>query len=468
MASIQPTTGILEPIRKQCLTWNTILGELIDNSFDAGAKRVEIVFDGKHLTVQDDGHGCPDVLQMLRIGGRQQHAATRLGRYGIGAKDAMISAADGVHIVSVCNGMKQTAGANWKQLERRGSWDIEDPSNVPTTDPSGTRIIMTQLRSDRLRSSDRLIHSLSVQYSPAISSGRQIVLKPSSRAHAVTVPLFRMPTLEHQVTKEFTVGGRLVNVSIGIVPDGHVVEHSGLMVAYDFRVILSGFRKGFGDKPTPGLFGIVSLGDGWELTKNKNNIAGNLDALGDAIYEHCRDTIDAASRRHETIVFSDVEKDVNRILEDLMADSGKPNRKAKRKPKENESGAIIPMSSGRRHHRAESTQDGSTFSEGITRKGGLRVSWESRGNPGPASVFQDGVVYLNRDIPIVAEAANDKKALAIHAIYAAAAHLASAGNQREFFGEAETLVSRMAAAAGRLLSGLGRTEESDALSAEVG
>ena len=59
MASISPQTAVIEGLRQQKFQWSTILGELIDNAFDAGANRVETLFDRKERTVKDDGGARP-------------------------------------------------------------------------------------------------------------------------------------------------------------------------------------------------------------------------------------------------------------------------------------------------------------------------------------------------------------------------------------------------------------------------
>jgi hypothetical protein len=458
MADIGPKTGMLESMRKQSLQWHIILGELIDNAFDAGAKRVSVSFDSKKLEVIDDGKGCSDVLKMVTIGDREDHKTTRLGRYGIGAKDASISAADAISITSCCNGVERFLSVNWRDLEKTGDWVISDPTETPVDSPSGTRIVMMPIRTERVKNIDSLIRMLSITYTPAIRSGRQIIFKSSRKSSPIAIAEFKTPPLENQVTCNFDINGKDVHVTMGLVPQGHTIERSGLMVSYDFRVIMQGQRIGLGDKPTPGLFGWVELGKGWELTKNKDNISGSLADLDEAIYSHCRSTIEAASKRHETIRFSEVEDGINRLLDEFAAAGMPPNRKAKRAPRTHATGAILPMASERRHKRAAVTQPGATFTDATGRKKGLKVSFQSMGASGKASVFQDGIVYLNSDIPAIASAATDKKAIATHAVYAAATWLAMHNHQLSLFEGCENIFDRMAQAAGNLLGGLNLSE----------
>ena len=88
---LSPKTEILTALSQQNLKWEIVLAELVDNSLDAGASRVDIrLGPGKSLSIKDDGVGCKDIAVMVRPGDRQVHETTSLGRYGIGLKDAAL------------------------------------------------------------------------------------------------------------------------------------------------------------------------------------------------------------------------------------------------------------------------------------------------------------------------------------------------------------------------------------------
>ena len=58
--NIGPTPEILKALKQNGgMPWLVVLGELIHNSFDAGAKQVVVtVGPGKRIVVADDGNGC--------------------------------------------------------------------------------------------------------------------------------------------------------------------------------------------------------------------------------------------------------------------------------------------------------------------------------------------------------------------------------------------------------------------------
>ncbi len=89
--NIQPKPAMLDSKRNANMGWPIALSELIDNAFDAGATNVSIRFGpGKRVSVTDNGCGCDSPESMLTLGDHYRRKSTRLGRYGVGAKDAAL------------------------------------------------------------------------------------------------------------------------------------------------------------------------------------------------------------------------------------------------------------------------------------------------------------------------------------------------------------------------------------------
>lgn len=454
MAHIEPKTSVLRGMKHQRLPWKLIMGEFIDNAFDASATRITFEFDKRRLVIVDDGAGCADVLKMLTLGDRENHEGTRLGCYGVGAKDAAISAADGIHIRSIHRGIQRSISCNWKTLERSQSWEIDDPDECQTVDPSGTKIVLEPLRNEHKPDEEGLLKSLSLQYTPAIRQGKQIVLKMGPRKAPVTVPEFRLPVLEHQITADLDVDGRLARVTVGIVPDGKPCPISGMVLSYGYRVIMHDQRIGLGNEPTPNLIGWCELGDGWELTKNKDNISSNLDELASAIYAACQETITKAASRAKSVVFDGVSAQINAALESILGNGNTIKAKAKRS-KGSVKGPVIPKRSERRHTQAAVIQPGETFKIKTPTAACLKVAFQAMGEDGCACKYSGGIVYLNKDNSVIRSQMNDETALSIHAIYAVATYLANEeGPQRVLFEkhDATTMVEKMSILAGMLLA----------------
>jgi hypothetical protein len=126
---LAPDPAYLYALVNQNLTWRDALSELVDNSFDAGATRVEVIFEGKTLRVRDDGEGVEDIGRMLTLGHHTRGARTRLGRYGVGLKDAAIWLAPSldIHTIRGLAGTVSQCVVNWDQLAKSLDWNLEDP-----------------------------------------------------------------------------------------------------------------------------------------------------------------------------------------------------------------------------------------------------------------------------------------------------------------------------------------------------
>ena len=123
---IDPTTQTLTALRRQNITWHDMLGELIDNSLDAGATRVGIRFHGRNLVVTDNGSGCTDISKMLTLGSHQHLDTTKLGRYGVGLKDVSTNLWCRLRIRSTRAGLTMRGVFDVPAVARSMAWEIPE------------------------------------------------------------------------------------------------------------------------------------------------------------------------------------------------------------------------------------------------------------------------------------------------------------------------------------------------------
>ena len=115
------------------------LADVIDNSIDARAKHVLIVFERDEERVQqidiiDDGDGVDekDLERAMQFGGRTGRSTDDLGRYGWGFKTASLS--QGQRLILLTRTLKHTAGRQWSRASINAGWlcdelDVEDVSD---------------------------------------------------------------------------------------------------------------------------------------------------------------------------------------------------------------------------------------------------------------------------------------------------------------------------------------------------
>lgn len=119
-ADLTPATSLIDSWAHQLSQWPTILGELVDNAFDADATHVVFTLEKDRLRIEDNGVGCANLELMLKAGLNTRHPTTRLGRYGIGFKQAVTSAGQFVRVASVHQGMLRKVSVDWDELARSG------------------------------------------------------------------------------------------------------------------------------------------------------------------------------------------------------------------------------------------------------------------------------------------------------------------------------------------------------------
>src|SRR5262245_39505261 len=132
---VGPKGSVLDSYANANLSWWKAFGELIDNAFDAGAMTFAAEFTANGLIVRDDGHGCDDPTRMIQLGAHMKSTGTRLGRYGIGGKDAAlwIGGLDStIRIRTEHGGRLRTWSVNWKRLGMDEWW-----TDKPFEEPAG-------------------------------------------------------------------------------------------------------------------------------------------------------------------------------------------------------------------------------------------------------------------------------------------------------------------------------------------
>lgn len=139
------------------------LADIVDNSIDAGARRVAITFHRDDtsvlaVTIGDDGDGMSaEALEgAMRFGVQRRRDRTELGTFGFGMKAASLSQCRSLTVASRHNG--RLAACRWTVEAIKTDWSCErlDPNDVPrllsaassgelTMSGSGTAVIWQRL-----------------------------------------------------------------------------------------------------------------------------------------------------------------------------------------------------------------------------------------------------------------------------------------------------------------------------------
>jgi hypothetical protein len=379
--------SILISMRSSPFGWSMVLGELVDNSFDASATRIDIEFASKSMTVSDDGSGCDNVEKMLTIGAHYKQSSTKLGRYGVGLKDAACWLWGRLQIRTTRNGSLRRADVDWDALSKSKSWKISTPDPAQATG-HGTQLVFSDI-SRKMPDFESLAESLGYMFAPAILWGRQIrIFRP--RKAPICVRAWQMPDLSQQVNERFEVNGKRVHLIAGIVPQDCVNEKSGFNVCHEHRMICN-TSFGSGGYSTSRICGTMTLDESWMLSKNKTELVDDdSDELAAAIFYHCEGILKASSEQAKFLRNTALESSVTEKLRLMLGGCGV---KEKRDSPSNNSGTVKSKNRRKRNPTGK-TQPGDRIASRLA--GRVRMEWRSRADGLMGEVDIPGaVIYLN-------------------------------------------------------------------------
>jgi hypothetical protein len=385
--------------------WHDALAELIDNSFDAGAMRVEIELRGKRLSVKDDGTGVKDVSSLVTLGAHRRQKTTSLGVYGVGLKDAWMYFAPKIGVVTRHAGTLTTYEFDRADLKAvDGAWVAPDPVTVPDAGTPGTTIYFDPLRQSRARPQPDTLDRLGWTFMPALEAGKQILFACPNRK---PIKACQLPPTTERIEAAFEVAGKSVRLIVGIMADGarNPAPEPGLWHCYGHRVIRAS-TMGFGQYSASKMCGVVQLGTGWKLTPHKNDLSNYCEELEAGIYKAIEPMLAKASQLIEDIASRKLRSEIEIALNAAIADA---KVREKRNGADGGTGAVVPANTGRKREKAaqvDETKAGSVKECGpVRRKRGVKIDWCQLG-PERIGQFDDSAntVLLNTDNEFIAHA----------------------------------------------------------------
>ena len=410
-----PSIHLAASMKNQNLPWWKALAELIDNSFDAKADRVDIRCAKRCVTVIDNGRGMKDVASCLKPGNHVPANGRGLGMYGIGLKDAWLSSGEKIDLISIRDGVRSFLTVDFGALrEVDGRWTVACNSSFePTAEESGTTITL-HLRQGRNLPDNHAWDRLAWVFSPGIESGLQIRRHSGTgwvRLAARPMPLFSDDAV---VTDSFTVNGKAVSIHIGLLRQGERAVDGPFSFAYRHRIIETS-TLGAKGMSCLNVSGRVTLGDGWVFSKNKDAIAENCDELEDAIHSRIRHILVKAEQQAMDIQSSALRQSIEHLVNTGLESSKREARTSRKEA----TGTVEPRHTGAKRTKASKIHEhlpGSVAHSAAARKRGITIDWfhgaETIGRYEPRS----NTVLLNVDHPFVANTKSDSNDHALAAI----------------------------------------------------
>lgn len=269
---ITPPVHLLRMWERQKPHYTNLFCEAIDNAFDAAAMRIRITQSQQSIKFEDDGVGI-DRGRVSALFAPGEHAAlstTQLGQFGIGITTQAIAAGNRLEVDSVSSKGRLSAEVDWRDIIRRGEWEIDDPVFIPVVvgEHTGTMIRIGGLRPYKAIPADKIVAEIADRFHPALIEGRAIFL------NGTTIDPISDPRLTDIVEQEYSFDdGRRARLRAGILVG--TSRRNRVHVSYAHRVIMP--ASPFGCDEYGGImkmFARLQLsGGGWSITPYKDDLA---------------------------------------------------------------------------------------------------------------------------------------------------------------------------------------------------
>jgi len=292
---------LLRSLRGERVDYTLLIGEGIDNAFDANASRVHITIDADEIRFEDDGVGVTKEFlpALFSLGDHGHLSSTKLGRFGIGIKAQAVNAGSEFSVESVSRDGKFKAYVNWERLMRSGKWTIPDPQWLPVAvgTATGTVISITDLRKAPLYWGERLFFETAMRFHPALVAGKVIKI---NRQRVIAID---EPALSDIVEADLSFGkGKGAQVRAGVLVGQSKLHH--VHVGYEHRVIMPESSLGCGTySGLNRMFARVQLTGPWRLARFKNDLVDDAEReeLDEALAEVLKPILEKCNSQTMTV-----------------------------------------------------------------------------------------------------------------------------------------------------------------------
>lgn len=365
--------------QRERLTWHDCLAELIDNSFDAGASRAVLEWRDNRFSIEDDGRGIADISAVVKLGSHRKQSTTRLGKYGVGIKDAWAWISDRMSIRTTRDGMTTTLDVAMSEFEQiDGRWVCNDPEERPALPGEiGTKITFGPMWQNRKTAQQDTFDRLSITFMPALAAGKQIVRVIKGKRQPL-IP-HRMPAMQESIEETFEVAGLAVSLLAGIAQEGERIQCPGFLVSFGHRVVKVsdiGTKHYNADR----VVGRIALGHGWALTPHKNDFAEHSEELEEAIYRRIERLLIKSDQMSDIVesntIRAELEDMVNACIKEATVKEKRPGSGQR------QIGTALPAQTGRKRRKAavvDETQPGSV-EKVQSRRRGFQIKWAHLGD----------------------------------------------------------------------------------------
>lgn len=435
---LTPKARIFYGMRNQDMPLWAAVSELIDNSFDAKATRVDVLVDSqaKTITVKDNGKGAEDPRRIVRIGDSDEES-NRSGRYGIGAKDAILTLGSAVHVTTTRNDLTFDVYADFAQMEATDSYSGYMSQRKARKNETGTTVKVSGLR--KLIYGENITKNLAKIFTPALRRGGSI----SWAGWALTPD--PEPEVMDRIEGQGEFNGKMYSYWAGILPSSDMSNGGWHYEFYHRRLEATSSNRSYGTKgfPIDRFYGVITLLEPimekipeelkWKVNKHKTSCE-ELQDLCEHIFPEIEALLQKAESEYSLTLEADLADEVGQGLTDALGDLEVAKEK-RTKLDEGDGEGVEPRNTGRRRRQAIKIQAGNgsivmrapSFSG---KKFNIRFTDES--------VFgrvtgdrRSNVVYFGKNHPYWAANIQDRNVVYLAAMAMLAGHAATTTDENQ-------------------------------------
>lgn len=316
---LTPDSHLISSVVNTKIRTAEAFSELVDNSFDAGASKIHITTGANQITVEDNGRGCPDLNSMLTFGRHRRQSTTRLGRYGVGLKNATCGMGDGLMISSVFKHVRKSVELCWSDIESNGWKSVSGDEEDAPGEPSGTIVEVTALR--RGIHDKCVMDNLRFNFAPALWSGKEIELNDRK------IVAWELPLLSDEVTAEEQHDTLPISFSLR----AGMTEMNGrepFIIAYEHRII-GGTSEPCGSYNTSSRFiALVQLAGDWTLAKHKDGLSDRAETewLYERLHAVCEGLLKKVHQLGESVELNEIAAELGDAISAAIGKAKRPNK----------------------------------------------------------------------------------------------------------------------------------------------
>jgi Histidine kinase-, DNA gyrase B-, and HSP90-like ATPase len=328
MLDITPHVNLLKSLRGDRVDYVLLVGEGIDNAFDAGANSVAVIVNDSEISFADDGLGvtADRIVSIFSLGDHGAMTTTALGRFGVGIKSQAVNAGNIFSLNSLSKDGRVLVSVDWRQVLKSGRWEIQPPEWMPSVvgAHTGTTITISELRSAKAPTGGwhrKIVADAAERFYPAIAAGQAITINGEK------VAALPEPELSDVVERDLALSdGRSARLRGGILVQPARLNRVHL--GYKHRVIMPGSTLGCGEHGgLTKMFARVQLAGSWHLAKFKNDLTDDVerDELDDAVAEALKPILEKCNSASLSAKLIEIGQMINDLVPPELA-AARPKR----------------------------------------------------------------------------------------------------------------------------------------------